>query len=455
MNAERLSANFDRLVELHNGAQHLRRFVLDLAIRGKLVAPDPVDEPMPEVLSRLRHQKANVAKHRMRSKPVQREIEGLEIPFPTTPEILFARLDEVAIIEKGNTGIQRANPGQYSLVTLAEERGTCSEYQFEGAAAIVPLISSTGHGHASLKRMHYQEGKFALGNILCAVIPVIPELLSARFLFEYLWAYKEPLLVEKMTGTANVSLTMGKIGEAPVPIISRRAQDRLHDLMTLCDRLEAAQAERESRRDRLVSASLYRLSQPAEDATAFRDDARFALDHLARFTTRPEHIPQLRQTILNLAVRGKLVPQDPKEEPGSELLARIQAEKARLTRDGELRKEKLLSPVTRDEEPFAVADNWVWARIGTCSLLTEYGTSVKSDYRDDGVPVLKMGDIQGGRVVLGGQKKVPREIDDLPQLFLKRLDLLYNRTNSPELVGKTGIYRKRPVTARLAPSVSL
>ncbi len=87
--------------------------------------------------------------------------------------------------------------------------------------------------------------------------------------------------------------------------------------MALCDRLEAAQTKREQRRDRLVAASLNRINQPApsaegEAATAFREHARFHLDHLPRLTTRPEHIKSLRQTILNLAVRGRLVPQDPR-----------------------------------------------------------------------------------------------------------------------------------------------
>jgi type I restriction enzyme S subunit len=73
-------------------------------------------------------------------------------------------------------------------------------------------------------------------------------------------------------------------------------------------------------------------------------------------------------------------------------------------------------------------------------LLTDYGTSVKSDQLADGVPILAMGNIQDGRVILNDRRRVPHGIDDLPQLFLKRFDLLYNRTNSAELVGKTGIY---------------
>ena len=96
--------------------------------------------------------------------------------------------------------------------------------------------------------------------------------------------------------------------------------------MALCDRLEAARAEREATRDRLAASSLARLNAP--DPETFQDDARFVLNALPALTTRPDQIKQLRQTILNLAVRGKLVPQDPKDEPASELLKRIAKEKA-------------------------------------------------------------------------------------------------------------------------------
>jgi type I restriction enzyme, S subunit len=221
----------------------------------------------------------------------------------------------------------------------------------------------------------------------------------------------------------------------------QRIVGKVDELMVLCDRLEAAQAERETQRDRLAAASLNRLNHPsAGGAHTFREYARFHLRHLPLLTARPDQIPQLRQTILNLAVRGQLVSQDPRDEPASDLLKRIAAKKEQLINKGVIRKEKQYRPVTADEAPFNIPTNWNWARIGACSLVTEYGTSVKSHNIEQGVPVLKMGDIQNGKVVLGGQKKVPRDIDELPQLFLKRLDLLYNRTNSAELVGKTGIY---------------
>ncbi len=110
--------------------------------------------------------------------------------------------------------------------------------------------------------------------------------------------------------------------------------------MALCDELEAAQAKRERRRDRLVAATLHGLnngddsSEPGGHPT-FEESARFYFNHLPRLTTRPEHIHQLRQTILNLAVRGKLVPQDPKDEPADSLISKIQADRERRISEGE------------------------------------------------------------------------------------------------------------------------
>ena len=138
------------------------------------------------------------------------------------------------------------------------------------------------------------------------------------------------------TGTTVQSLKYEEFELQPLPLPPLAEQHRIvakvDALMALCDQLEAAKTEREQSRDRLVVASLHRLNSPADtaetdtpdlparQAEAFRDHARFVFNHLPRLTTRPEHIKQLRQTILNLAVRGKLVPQDPNDEPAAELL---------------------------------------------------------------------------------------------------------------------------------------
>jgi len=206
----------------------------------------------------------------------------------------------------------------------------------------------------------------------------------------------------------------------------------------LCDRLEAARVEREKTRDRLAAACLASLNTP--DPETFQADARFALDVLPTLTTRPDQIKQLRQTILNLAARGKLVPQDPNDEPASELLKRIAAERADLVKRRLLRREDPLDPVLPHELPFDVPHKWLWSRIGEVVLFTQHGTSQKSNAAEKGVPVLTMGNIQDGLVVWNHEKKIPESSEELPALFLSKFDILYNRTNSAELVGKTGIY---------------
>jgi type I restriction enzyme S subunit len=214
---------------------------------------------------------------------------------------------------------------------------------------------------------------------------------------------------------------------------------KVEELMALCDQMEAARKEEEKWRGRMAASTLHRLANGASPAE-FQDSSRFCLNHLFDLTIRPAQISGLRQTVLSLAVRGRLATQDPDDEQAFELLKRVQDEKSRRIKEGSLRRERLLPPIIEGDVPFAIPASWSWTRIGTCSLLTEYGTSVKSDQAEHGVPVLAMGDIQAGKVILGTRKKVPRQIEDLPQLYLKRFDLLYNRTNSAELVGKTGIY---------------
>ncbi len=123
------------------------------------------------------------------------------------------------------------------------------------------------------------------------------------------------------TGLTVKGIKVEELLNIPFPLPPLTEQHRIvakvDELMALCDRLEASQAERENRRDRVVAASLHRLNNGA-DAGSFRDHARFYFDHLPRLTTKPEHIQQLRQTILNLAVRGKLVPQDTRDQHAPE-----------------------------------------------------------------------------------------------------------------------------------------
>jgi type I restriction enzyme S subunit len=306
-----------------------------------------------------------------------------------------------------------AERGPYPLVVTAEDRSSCDHFDFDGAAAIVPLVSSAGHGKASLQRLHYQEGKFALGSILVAVFPYAPDLISARFLFEYLTAFKEELLVSQMMGTANVSLSIGKISDVPVPLVAPSVQSKVDELMALCDRLEAARAKREATRDRLTAASLARLNAP--DPDTFPDDVRFALDTLPAFTTRADQIKQLRQTILNLAVRGKLVPQDPNDEPAVTLLQRVNRKRTQLLNSNypnasEARAQlKKLSQQDLPEVLPKLPVGWSWATLQQCSLLVIDCKNKTAPYSKSGIKLVRTTNVRDGRLNSVDQKYVSDE----------------------------------------------
>jgi len=128
---------------------------------------------------------------------------------------------------------------------------------------------------------------------------------------------------------------------------------------------------------------------------------------------RTDQIKQLRQTILKLGgARPSLVPQDLNDEPASELLTGIAAERADLVKRKEIRREEPLAPIQASELPFAVPHRWKWSRIGDAVLFTQYGTSQKSHPSEKGVPVLTMGNIQHGLVIWSNEKRIPETSEE-------------------------------------------
>lgn len=361
MNAEFLLSALSRFGDHPDRIQEFRKVIVGLAISGRLDGQGEQKPPI-ELMEAIEAHKAVLFARRDIAKPKRYSaITDEQLPSQFVDASVFVALGSIARIEKGLTGIQQAQPGPYPLVVTAAERSTCDHFDFAGPAAIIPLVSSTGHGHASINRLHYQEGEFALGTILAAVVPFAPELISARFLFEYLSAFKEELLVTRMTGTANVTLSIGRIAEIPVPLVSPAAQRKVDELMALCDRLEAARAERKGQRDKLTLSTLAKLNEP--DPETFAADVHFALEHLESLTKRTDQLKQLRQTILNLAVRGKLIAQDPNDEPASELLGGIQDDVAAISSSLGLKRPATLPSVDATDAPFELPKGWVWARF--------------------------------------------------------------------------------------------
>ncbi len=275
----------------------------------------------------------------------------------------FLPLKDFCDVVKGSTGISKAIPGEFPLVVTSEERSTHNEFQFDANAVIIPLVSSTGHGHASLKRIHYQEGKYAVGSILCAVIPKNPEVLNAEFLYHYLFLNKEKELVSRMKGMANVTLPMKEIEKIPIPILSIEEQTKFVE---------------------------------------FYNSVKINSEEIStELTHQLSLISQLRQAFLREAMQGTLVSNETKDgRTGAELLAEIKAEKEQLVKAKKIKKQKPLPPISEDEIPFEIPENWVWCRLGEIGE-THTGTTPSTlvrEYFNGSIPFIKPADIYNNKI---------------------------------------------------------
>jgi len=152
---------------------------------------------------------------------------------------------------------------------------------------------------------------------------------------------------------------------------------------------------------------------------------------------------KLRQKILDLAIHGKLVPQDPNDEPASVLLERIRAEKERLVKEGKIKKSKTSKTSDTphyEQVPFEVPSSWEWTTVASFTYDLQYGTSEKSSNKGS-VPVLRMGNITRDGSIDYSDLVYSSNKEDIRKFNLQKNDLLFNRTNSSEWVGKTAIFK--------------
>ncbi|MDD5409815.1 MAG: restriction endonuclease subunit S [Methylobacter sp.] len=379
MNAEYLLQHFDRLSEAPDAIQRLRRFILDLAVRGKLVDQDPNDEPAVELLKRIEAEKVRLVKDGdIRKQEQKSPVEIEEYPFELPNNWQWVRFGGIADFSAGRTPSRHDlsfwNTGDYPWVSIADMKDggdviTTKETVSEKAKKQV-FSSEPAHVGTMIMSFKLTIGKISrLGvsafhnEAIISIYPHLPELDS--YLFKVLPQFSR----QGDTKGAIKGATLNRESIAniflPIPPLTEqyRIVAKVDELMTLCDQLEAAKTEREQSLDRLGAASLQRLNLPVDDEEAFREHVCFIFNHLPRITKRPAHIKQLRQTILNLAVRGKLVEQDPNDEPAAELLKRIQEENAGLVKDGARKKGAALPDVDLEQAPFVLPLGWSWARF--------------------------------------------------------------------------------------------
>jgi len=355
--------HFDQIAEAPDAIPRLRRFILDLAVRGKLVEQDSEDCKTIEFLHKIQTEKerlTSAGKYRADTQVKSLKHDGMPFIIPTS--WVWVRFGAIVI----------SRDGERIPVSKDERNQRAKIYDYYGASGIIdkiddflfdkPLLLIGEDGANLINRStpiaFIARGKYWVNNHAHVLDGISEQFL--RFLELYINAID---LKPYVTGTAQPKMNQAKMNSIPIALPPESEQQRIvtkvEELMALCDDLEKVQAKRESRRERLVAATLAGISNPQTEI----NDSKFFINHLPRITFRPEHIKQLRQTILNLAVRGKLVPQDPSDEPALKLIEHIREEKLRQLKDKKIKTDSLFNQINDTNAPFPLPLGWTWARF--------------------------------------------------------------------------------------------
>ena len=356
-----LLSNLDLLATAPGGVARLRELILTLAVQGKLVPQDPADEPASVLLQKIRAEKDRlIAEGKIkRDKPLA-EIAEEEKPFGLPQGWEWVRLGTVATISTGKLDANAAvTDGQFPFFTCSQTPLKIDKYSFD-----CPAVLLAGNGDFNLK--HYT-GKFDAYQRTYVIEPV---LLDLRFLYFTMSKYIGEL-TKNQRGSAIPYLKLGDITDPLIPLPPLPEQSRIvtrvEELMRLCDALEVKGQLQAAQHAQLVSTLLGTLTASATPEE-LADHWQRVAQHFDLLAGRPEAIDALEQTLLQLAVRGLLVPQDPTDEPASALLQKIRTEKDRLIATGQIKQGKPLPPITDEEKPFELPVGWEWGRLEQLSI---------------------------------------------------------------------------------------
>ena len=402
MNAERLLAHFERISEAPDAISRLRRFILDLAVRGKLVEQDPEDEPAEELLCWIQAEKALMeAEGAIRREKQFLPIDQSTTPFTCPPGWTWTHLGAVSLISQGfafsSALFSKDKSEGLPLVKIGDIGTDCPDVftqEFPGRSYLVEpgdiLLGLSG----SIKCSIWTGPQALLNQRIARLKPAINEIPV-----EWLLMAVGSCINKWKEETSKLTVQNVKAGQLSGAVITlpplaeqHRIVAKVDELMALCDQLEAARQQRERGRERLMSATLQRLNQPAADPASFRQDASFALQVLPSLSTTPAQIKQLRQTILNLAVRGKLVEQDPEDEPAEEQLERIIEAKILLGRKERTTKKKRSEP-SNESLDFPLPARWATSPLADLVTVLNGRAYKQSELLDTGTPVLRVGNL--------------------------------------------------------------
>ena len=362
-----------------HGINKLRELILELAIQGKLVKQDPNDEPASILLKKIalekrRLEKAGEIKIQPKLQEISEEEKLLELPENWE----WTRLGTISIINPRNDAKDEslASFVPMPLVTTSHTGKHGQEERIWGDIKQGYTHFADGDiGLAKITPCFENSKAVVFSNLIKGIGAGTTELhiarpygktLSARYVLLYLKAPQFLYLgATKMTGTAGQKrVPKNFFAENPFPLPPLAEQHRIvakvDELMALCDQLEKQQTDSNSAHEILVETLLDTLTNAPDQADLETARQRIS-NHFDTLFTTEYSIDRLKQTILQLAVMGKLVPQNPDDEPASVLLKKIAKEKARLVKEGIIKKQEQSPEIEEDEKLFGIPMGWVWA----------------------------------------------------------------------------------------------
>jgi type I restriction enzyme S subunit len=380
-----LVRHFDLVAQAPGGVARLRELILMLAVQGKLVPQDPSDEPASEFLKKIRAEKDRLIEEgKIKRDKLLAEITDEEEPFDLPEGWAWARLGNLCSYIQRGKGPVYAEHSAHRVISqkcirwygldLGPARFITPESltKYEDIRYLRSgdlLWNSTGTGtigRACLVPQDLDDAGLVADSHVTVVRPVSLDSV-------YLWRWiQSPYVQNEIEGSAsgttnqielNTSTVINQV--IPVPPLAEQSRivTRVEELMQLCDALEASGQRQAQQHAQLVNTLLGTLTQ-SETPEALANNWQRIATHFDVLLDRPEAVDALEQTILQLAVRGLLVPQDPTYEPASVLLQKIRTEKDHLITQGKIKRDKPLPPITDEEKPFELPQGWEWVRFG-------------------------------------------------------------------------------------------
>ncbi|MEG3192063.1 restriction endonuclease subunit S [Lysobacter sp. D1-1-M9] len=402
------------------GIDRLRELILDLAVRGKLVAQDTGDEPATELLRKIGAERAKLTKAGAIGKRKAAESNSGDAPYPIPDGWTWTRIADV-----GHDWGQKEPSGEFTYVDVSsidQKAGVIrspSVLSVEEAPSRARKVVKVGTVIYSTIRPYLLniaivDQEFDPEPIASTAFAVVHpfEGVTASFLYRYLRSATFISYVEDcQTGIAYPAINDKQFFSAwfPLPPIAeqKRIVAKVDELMALCDALEGESAAAIAAHKLLVETLLATLTDSADAAELASNWARFEAHFDTLFTTEAS-VDVLKRTILELAVRGKLVTQKSDEVPSSLLLATIKAGSDRGA------KQKFHPAISAADQPFVLPDGWCWERFGNLidpASPIAYGVLVPGADQSDGVPFVRIADLSITNPSPLPEKAISPEID--------------------------------------------